>query len=405
MSDDNESTMSSDSIAFLEEVKKGKPRKFVMICKGAQIISLVVYKKGNVEKYKKEAKEVGKGQVYFGVVQGKGMDLRFVLARADGFDSAPVKTTILKGYLEESAGLKLKPLFEIVDAAPLALDDSDPLVARFLKLQPQALSACDNHPDRESEITALLKSISTALDQDQAESATSGLEQLESILTQLMPPPSSSSSASTPAKPSEAELTYREMLGTVTADLQRLRLINADIAGRIGKVVTGAEGYAAKGDFTTASHYLLQAAEVIAKHLSEARVSEAKQVVPEGLVKAMVAKFEQAQSRWNAALTKVRARIQPVQDEIQEEYPNTAEGLANILAGYQQELLDALLAGQSAAEKLGVEAAVQQTLEKVQSLRSETASDDVFAYLDECGYPVTAAFQDAFNEVETLLQA
>ena len=39
----------------LEEVKKGKPRRFVMICKGAKIVSMIVFKKGTIEKYKKQA--------------------------------------------------------------------------------------------------------------------------------------------------------------------------------------------------------------------------------------------------------------------------------------------------------------------------------------------------------------
>ncbi len=128
-------SMSDESIGYLEEVKKGKPRKFAMICKGTSVISLVVYKKGNVEKRKKEAKESGKGQFYFGVVDGKGTDVRFVLARSDGFESEPVKPTVLKGFLDEAGGLKCKPRFEIVDTPPLTFDEDDPLVARFLKLQ------------------------------------------------------------------------------------------------------------------------------------------------------------------------------------------------------------------------------------------------------------------------------
>ena len=82
--------MSKESIAMLDDVRKGKPRKFAMICKGTKVISLVVYKKGNVEqkkkKKKKEAKESGKGEFYFGIIDGRGMDVSFKLARADGFE-------------------------------------------------------------------------------------------------------------------------------------------------------------------------------------------------------------------------------------------------------------------------------------------------------------------------------
>ena len=71
MAKDEVASVSNDSKAYLEEVKKGKSRKFAMICKGTEVISLVVYKKGGVEKRKKEAKESGKGQFYFGTVGGK----------------------------------------------------------------------------------------------------------------------------------------------------------------------------------------------------------------------------------------------------------------------------------------------------------------------------------------------
>lgn len=39
----------SDTKMYLDEVKKGKPRKFVMICKGGKMLSMIVYKKGGVE--------------------------------------------------------------------------------------------------------------------------------------------------------------------------------------------------------------------------------------------------------------------------------------------------------------------------------------------------------------------
>jgi ribosomal protein L12E/L44/L45/RPP1/RPP2 len=197
--------ISDDSIGYLEEVKKGKSRKFAMICKGTSVISLVVYKKGNVEKHKKEAKQTGKGQFYFGIVDGKGQDIRFVLARADGFESPPVKSTSLKGFLEESTELKWKPYFEVVDAAPLSLDEDDPLVARFLSMRDAALRACDAFPDRAKEINSLCLQIGNELDREQVETATSKMVELESLLRGLSgaPPaaPPSASSATPPVAP------------------------------------------------------------------------------------------------------------------------------------------------------------------------------------------------------------
>lgn len=181
----DQTAISEDSVAFLEEVKKGKTRKFAMICKGTSIVSLVVYKKGNVEKHKKEAKQAGKGQFYFGVVDGKGQDIRFVLSREDGFDSAPVKTTVLKSFLDESADLKCKPVFEIVEIAPIVLDEDDPLVARFLKLRDTAIQTCETHPDRAVEINTLCRQIGSHFELDQPDQAEPKLIELEMLLKGL----------------------------------------------------------------------------------------------------------------------------------------------------------------------------------------------------------------------------
>lgn len=182
MAQDDVSPISDESKALLEDVKKGKPRKFAMICRGVEVVSLVVYKRGNVEKHKKEAKQVGKGQFYFGTLEGQGPDIRFILARADGFERAPVKTASLKSFLEESADFKCKPLIEIRDVAPMVLDDDDPLVARFLKLQPAALAACDAHPDRAAEINSLCLQIGGCFDQGQTDDAQAKLAALEVLL-------------------------------------------------------------------------------------------------------------------------------------------------------------------------------------------------------------------------------
>lgn len=108
----------SDTKKALDEVKKGKTRRFVMICKGVKILSLVVYKKGSLEKYKKEAKQEGKGQFYHGIVEGKGVNVTFKLAAADGYDKPPGKELMLKDFLTSEAGVKFKPTYEIVAELP-----------------------------------------------------------------------------------------------------------------------------------------------------------------------------------------------------------------------------------------------------------------------------------------------
>ena len=113
----------------LEEAKKGKPRRFVMVMKGERIVSMVLFKKGSLDKYKKQARDEGKGLVYHGVVDGKGQNIAFTLCRADGFEDAPGKDVKLKAYLKEEAGMQFKPVYKIVEELPtlgdLAVGDEE----------------------------------------------------------------------------------------------------------------------------------------------------------------------------------------------------------------------------------------------------------------------------------------
>ena len=198
MAVEEEEKLDEKTIGFLEDAKKGKPRRFALVCKGAKVVSLVVYKKGSLEKYKKEAKEGGKGQFYFGIVDGKGANLNFKLARADGFDKAPGPTQGLKQFLAEKADLKVMPIYEIVDAIGPVLDADDPLTARFLKLQDAALTACDKYPDRAAEINDLCLEIGKLLSQDEVKPAQGKIETLEGLLKTLAPPPAGDGAAAKP---------------------------------------------------------------------------------------------------------------------------------------------------------------------------------------------------------------
>jgi hypothetical protein len=111
--------LSSETVKTLDLVKKsGKPCKFVLINKGADVVSVVVYRKGSDDGRIREAKEAGSGNVSCGVVDGKGSDLTFKLLRADGYNNAPVKNTALKEFMNKGTELKLKPTIEIVDQLP-----------------------------------------------------------------------------------------------------------------------------------------------------------------------------------------------------------------------------------------------------------------------------------------------
>ena len=184
--------ISEDSVGYLDDVKKGKPRRFVMICQGASVESLVIYKKGNVDKYIKEAKASGKGTVSYGIVDGKGPNITFKLSRAEGFKKEPTTSPKLKGFLKDEADFTCIPEIEIIDAHAPMLDKDDPLVARFLKLGESSLLACDNYPDRASEIYSSCTEIEGILDKDPSSDTAHGMiGKLETLLSGLLlaPPP------------------------------------------------------------------------------------------------------------------------------------------------------------------------------------------------------------------------
>lgn len=181
MPNDNSPALDKDSRSELEAVKKGKSRRFVLLTKGASIVSLVVYKKGSVESYKKQAKESGTGQLCHGIVTGPGPDIVFQLAATDGFDKQPVKELVLKQFLEE-AGFKFKPEIQLVEEHPPVLDEDDALVKRYFKLRDTATSVAKSRPEREAELKSACDEIVKLLDRDQDDQAAAKLDALEKLL-------------------------------------------------------------------------------------------------------------------------------------------------------------------------------------------------------------------------------
>jgi flagellar biosynthesis regulator FlbT len=177
--------VSDETKELLEQAKKGKARKFVMITKGTEVISLVVFKKGSAAQKIKEAKEEGRGTPCYGIITGRGMDINFRLAIDEGFEKAPVKTLSLKKFLEDEADFKCKPLFEIVKSHDVLLDEDDPLHARFIKLQPEAMAACDRHPERAEAIGALCTKIGKLLENEDTKAAEAEIVGLENLLKSL----------------------------------------------------------------------------------------------------------------------------------------------------------------------------------------------------------------------------
>lgn len=118
-------SIDAESIEMLEaEVKKGRPRKFFMVYKGAQIKTLEVFRKGPFKSRVVQAKKNGYvGEVVYGIVVGSGKDLTFHLAgngevaeamKVDAFiEKAPIKDAKFKEYLKKNE-LIFIPAFTVV---------------------------------------------------------------------------------------------------------------------------------------------------------------------------------------------------------------------------------------------------------------------------------------------------
>jgi len=228
-------TVDEETLQNLEQVRKGKARKFVLVCKGTTIVSLVVYKKGTLDKFKKQAKESGTGQLFHGIVDGRGPDLRFALSRAEGFTKEPVKPMVLKTFLESTGDSKYKPHFEIVDLLGPLLDEDDPLVQRYIALQEKALATCDGHPEHAEEINRLCLEIGNLLEQDSRDDATAKLEALEVLLGKLNIP---TSSPPPPVKPTTVQVAPKTPAEELEARLKQLRA-EIELLGKAGLDVTG----------------------------------------------------------------------------------------------------------------------------------------------------------------------
>lgn len=208
-SNDELTPVDDESKDMLADAKKGRSRNFVMVCRGADICSLIVFKRGTVDQRAKEAKKRagGAGVVYAGVIDGRGENLNFKLNKAD-YSKAPAKTATLKSFLAEHADFKGRPVFELVDSLAPVLDEDHPLVQRYVALEKTALQACDDHPEQASEINRLCAEAGRLLGSESFDDALARVESLERLLTTLTvgkaEAPASGTSESPPPPPPDS---------------------------------------------------------------------------------------------------------------------------------------------------------------------------------------------------------
>jgi hypothetical protein len=185
----------------------------LLVCKGNKVKYLAVKKKPVKKNELNEAKKSGyKGEGYFGVITGKGMELVFNLSTADGYTAEPVKDKILKDFLEEKANFKCKPTIVIVATLPdIPFDDEDlanPLIARFLALGERISQVLDARPDSETELTKTVSEIRLLLQDGDFQTAEPLVAALETRLQELL----SSAQANSPAPPAPPQAVDNDAL-------------------------------------------------------------------------------------------------------------------------------------------------------------------------------------------------
>ncbi len=448
----SDASLSDETINFIENAKPAKPRRFVMVTKGAQVLNLVIFKKGNLQNYIKEAKEAGTGVVSHGVFSGGGKNLVFQLAQADGFDAAPVKNQVLKAFLAEQ-GLDFKPTFEIVNvlppvpdaedlvadisgktsgspesnatpsqgalsqgapspATPSADDRAAKLNAAVRKLQPPLTTLVADQPQYKPELVASLKQIIDGIKQSNFDDAE---KQLISLAKRIKELHTTDGAAAKPDNNSSAtndlEQTYRQLLAQLEPLYQRA------LAGQFGdtsklRVVMGyAIEQAAARVFEKSITALQRLQPMLAEALSGAAGKETD-VIAKGLV-AERAKL--MQSRWQAAVADMTSEVEKLRSAIRSTVPDEdADEIADeaqaVVDDFCEELNDAIFAMSGAnVEDLS---SVSLVKELISAYRQRIKNHGVIQFLqlarqelgeDAASYDLAAVFLSALDDLESRL--
>ncbi|MEO0482306.1 MAG: hypothetical protein AAF138_01655 [Planctomycetota bacterium] len=196
--------MDAETCAMLDRVRKGKALRFAMICKGANVLGLSIFKKGQPDAKLRGLKNAGfKGIGYTGVVRGKVMDITFELAAADGYEKEPVREAIIRKFLKDHADLAAKPTFEIVRQLSAVTEDEEgdaestgseatesgadlsPFIAALKQVTPKLQQAIKSAPETKDDLMGLVKEVKTAIDAGDADGARSSMIRLSARLKAL----------------------------------------------------------------------------------------------------------------------------------------------------------------------------------------------------------------------------
>lgn len=415
-----------------DQVKKGKTRKFILICKGASIKGLMVFKKGPFGPRVAKARKNGiRGEAYCGLATGKGVNLTLQLAgtpevsaamNSEGrvYEDVPCKIAKLRAFLAEEAELRFKPEFQIVMdvAAVHSVDDepgeetdpggtepeasaeqasqaseqegepsSDPtqmakLVEALKRLKSPLEAAVAAHPDRKTELVGRMTQIAGEIKARAAEPARTHIVELGGLLKELAAaPPSAGPQEGGEAASVDADQQSSEADGRA-AFMQRVKQLKPQIQ----------EAVARGGETGDAIRARLSEAKTLAQadRYSEANGSldELEQLLatPTGSEGSIV-DFAKARLEWVAAKQNVEGQLHGLRTAVLAEFDDeealeSVEKLDRVLARFNEGLTDSLddLYNAEADRKSDV---ARKALAIAASYRGYVESDDLVAHVDE----------------------
>jgi hypothetical protein len=408
-------TMSEESLNFLEQVRKGKARNFVMSVKGAKVRSLIIKKKKVKDKDKKECRGQGY-QPVFGVASGMGANVTFTVAKSDGFAEAPGRGKVekLKKFLKEQTDKAFKPQWEVVDTPPpIPFDEedlSDPLIAKFMKLEPVINKVCDEQPDRVGEVTEQASEIRELLqDEETRSSAGAKIDAFVQFLKQLLAGPAPSS-PKPPGPPTEDSKTEQAKSDDVVR--QKLHLALAKLAPVIKQAIQNhpqrrqeiLEAVAAakqpldREQLAEAKQGLI-ALSALAKELATPKTPPPAQKEPVSLVV-----LQKSRLAWDAVRKRVQTELQELErsivsavqehnaaEDAEDEYDESelaagTKQLYTILDRLDERLIDKLDEALNAEDPQVRQARHGEAVTIIQEYQAFVDTDPLLAAIDENGF-------------------
>jgi len=183
--------MSDESKKLLYKAAKGRLVEFVMICKGVRILALVLFRYGKPTKpFIEQARKIGRGEVYAGVIHGIGKSLVFTLD-SDEYSSPPGRELILKDFLFVNTQERWMVSYDLAAGKfgeDSKFDEQRRDFARFLKRHMGVLKEMirENYDKCKKKIQDNVKRIEAFVDDDSddLDAAEDAMDELEEIIEQ-----------------------------------------------------------------------------------------------------------------------------------------------------------------------------------------------------------------------------